>query len=135
MSNFIPNFHFRPSAEKLTQEWAMEAVNWCWRNTANRNLLDGKNVDEIIQYSTGDIDMTPFKRIYKSLRKSIMNQNKNTPEFVQSASGTSPLGIDFEPLPLLPEKLNSAEAIVNKIPVEVSCNATDPYALEKSKGI
>lgn len=131
MANFIPAFHFEKPSSKLTKEWAMKAVNYYINNTANRNLLHGKNLKDIEGYATGDFDMTPFIKIFKSLRKQLTKEKA-----MQAAgmlNGDSKVGMEFTPLPLLPEKINSAISILSKIPVEVSCNASDPTAIEKKQ--
>lgn len=129
---FIANFHFDNPSQKLSKEWAMKVVNYCCYNTRNKGLLEGKNIEEIDGYATGDFDMKPFLRMFKSMKKSLAAMGKDTN--LKNISGNdNPLGIEITPFPLIPEKLNSAEAIVSKIPVEISCVANDPLAIEKKK--
>ncbi len=129
-SNFIPHLHLNPTANKLGKKWANEIVDYYCRNTDNRSLLDGKKIVDIEGFASGNFDMDEFKKIYKSLRKSLAKESR----FKHIASNIeNPLGIEFEPLPLLPEKINSATSIVSKIPIEISCVANDPYAIEKKK--
>ena len=128
-SSFLPSFHYTPASEKLKPKWALEAIHYLYHNMDNKSLLSGKNVTEIDGYANGDFSMKPFRGLFKSQRKRMELESqaafdKNT---------NNPLGIDFTPLPLFPEKLNSAESIVAKIPVEVSCVANDPLAVEKRK--
>jgi hypothetical protein len=126
MSNgFIPHFHYAKPSEKLTKEWCRSIIDYIWYNQENKSLLDGKNVSDIEGYASGDFDMEPYKRIFKSLSK-----NKNIPNG-QGEATLDRIGLEFEPLPLLPEKLNSAVSLVSKIPIEVECTALDPLAIEK----
>lgn len=130
MINFIPSLHFVPAEEKMKEEWAMKVVNNYLKNTNNYNLLWNKNVLEIEQYSSGEFDLTPFKRMFKSMKKSLAAAG-NDPEKSRFLNANNSLGIDFTCLPLIPEKVNSAVAISQKIPLEVSAIATDPLAIEK----
>jgi hypothetical protein len=68
MASFIPQFHFDSHSEKATSEWCGKVIDYYFHNSNNRRLLDGKRVLEIEEYSTGDFDMKPFKRLYKSLK-------------------------------------------------------------------
>ena len=66
-NSFIPNFHF--TDDKMNKEWCMDVVNWCYYNCRNMSLLHGKDVREIEGYASGDFDMTPYVKIFKSKRK------------------------------------------------------------------
>ncbi len=134
-SSFIPNFHFTPPSQKLNADWCLKVVNYCFYNSNNINLLAGKNIEEIDGYASGDFSMKPFLKMFKSLKKDLAKNGKldNTKEFLKNMDLGSSLGLDIEPLPLLPEKLNAAVAVVSKIPVEISCNATDLQAIEKKQ--
>ena len=126
MANFIPNFHFTPPKGKLTNEWAMKIVNYYFYNTRNFSLLDDKNVREIEEYASGEFDLRPFKKMFKSEDKkmrALANPN-NVMELERTA-----IGVDYSCYPLIPEKLNSAVAIIQKIPIEISCVAVDPLAI------
>jgi len=135
MNNFIPSWHFRTASEKLTAKWCMEAVNYLWYNTNNLNLLHGKDIAEIEGYASGEFDMRPFVKMFKSLRKDLVKHGKtsNTKDFLKQMDLSGKMGLEFNCLPLLPEKLNSAVAVTSKIPVEISVNATDPLAIEKKQ--
>ena len=50
---------------------------------------------------------------------------------IDSNSYNNKVGVGFVPLPLIPTKINSARAIVQKIPIEVSVTAQDPLAAKK----
>lgn len=132
MSLFIPSFHFDNPADKLKPEWAMKAINYLYYNTRNFGLLEGKNVVEIEEYTSGDFDMRPYKRMYKSIR----NKDKRVPGEPNLNPGMRrEIDIDqdmqFLPVAAIPVKINSATALVQKIPVEVTCTATDPLAAQK----
>lgn len=131
-SNFIPALHFEPAEKKLTNEWWKKAVDYYWSNSNVRSLLDGKNIQEIEEYFTGDIDMKPFRGMYKSMKR------KWEREQIQKAQGQSRKDIDidkiiFQTEPLIPNKVNSAIAIIEKIPLEVVCTANDALAMKKKK--
>lgn len=64
-NNFIASFHFETNKE--TPEWCSSAIDSRWFNSNLKGLLDGKNTLEIEQYKTGNIDLTPFKMMYKSI--------------------------------------------------------------------
>jgi hypothetical protein len=129
-TSFIPSFHFVNPAKKLTKEWCWDAVTWCWYNTHNRNLLENKDVLEIEQYATGEFDMTPFKRMFKSKAKALDTQavNNNSTN-INNFQIKNEIG--YFSLPLIPIKLNSAWATVQKIPIEVNATAQDPLAAKK----
>lgn len=130
-TTFIPSFHFVNPAKKLTKEWCWDAVTWCWYNTNNHNLLENKDVLEIEQYATGEFDMTPFKRMFKSQAKALDKQTANGNN-VRDINGFQVRNeIGYFPLPLIPIKLNSAWATVQKIPIEVNATAQDPLAAKK----
>lgn len=121
---FIPSFHFF-NGNKLSPQWCEEAVNWCYHNTNNINLLQGKNIDEIEQYSSGDIDMEYFKKkMSKDLKGKLEKIGANSMQ-------TDLNPAQYEPLPLIHDKITSAVAITDKIPFEVRCNATDSLAKKK----
>lgn len=130
-NNFIPAFHRINPAEKLKSKFCMEVVNYCWYNTRNYNLLWNKNIKDIEEYASGEFDLTPFKRMFKSEAKR-MQQNKD-PNFINNNNVSTAIGIDYTCLPLIPEKLNSAKAIIQKIPLEITCKAFDPLAIEKKE--
>jgi hypothetical protein len=126
MRNFIPAFHFVSPDKKLKPEWCNDAIQYCYYGTNNVNLLEGKNIEEIQGYAAGDFSMKPFKRMFKSMAKK-QEANAKNPAY----RNVSENDIGFEPLPLIPVKLNSAAAIVQKIPIDVSVNALDPLAAKK----
>lgn len=123
----ISAFHFVSPEKKLTPEWCYEAVNALWHHCNNVGLLDGKDVDEIEQYATGNIDMKPFKRMYKSIRNK-MDKN-DSPNYLKDKNIEG--SMQFNPLPLIPSKINAAVATMQKVPFEISVKALDALAVKK----
>lgn len=131
MASFIDALHFDNPQDKLTPDWCLKVLNTYWYNCNIKNLLWDKNVNEIRQYATGDIDMKPFLSMFKSLTTSQANVDKKMEQY--SRGDVDKGGMVFEPFPLITEKLNSATAIINKIPLESRCEANDALAIEKKK--
>src|SRR6187402_3920158 len=102
MSLFIPDFHFVSPEEKLKPEWAMRVISYSWYNTRRYGLLDKKNVREIEEYASGDFDMTPYKKMYKSLKKKI---NRENPDFRSQNTGMDE-DLQFMPVAAIPVKVN-----------------------------
>ncbi len=118
-SRWIPNYHLSYSAEgKLTKKWCNEALRYTWYNSNNKSLLDNKNVEQTRQYASGKFDMTPYKRMFKSLRKNIEKNNDNNPSAMFMETDTT--GLDWSCFAIIPPKLNSAISIIQKIPVEIT---------------
>lgn len=132
MAGFIPHFHFKPSKEKLTREWCNEVVQFYIYQSHLQGLLDGKEVDEIDGYADGTYSMKPFKRMFKSLRDQ-MNKDGQAGYSKEALAKLDKTGINWERVPLIAPKLNSAIAITQKIPIEVTCTCTDPLAQRKKK--
>ena len=134
-SRFIPSFHTSFTAqEKLTAEWCNSALQFTWYQSNNKSLLHGKNIQEIQQYATGDFDMRPYKRMFKSLRKTL--EKNNEVAYAQNqgmVTDSDNTGLDWTPFAIIPPKINSAISIIQKIPVEFSCTALDPLAAKKKK--
>jgi len=131
-TNFIPAFHKVPPAEKMKPKFCLDVVNYYYRNTRNYNLLWNKRVQEIDQYAAGEFDLTPFKRMFKSEQKKMQTLGATNPNMV-NVNDTTAIGFDYTCLSLIPEKINSATAIIQKIPIEIKCNATDPLAIKKKQ--
>ncbi len=131
MSFFIPGFHFDPPSTKMTPEWCQKVINYCYYNTRNICLLEGKNVKEIEEYASGDFDMKPYKKMYKSIKKQFDNAHPDMRGNVDV--NTDGDNMQFLPVAAIPVKINSATAIIQKIPVEVTCVANDALAAEKKK--
>ncbi len=131
--SFIPSYHLNIApADKLLPDWALQVVNYNVRNGGNFNLLRNKNIADIDGYAAGNFDLLPFKKIFKSEVKKLNEQQRANPNYVDLNNNTA-IGIDYTCVDLLSEKVNSAVAIIQKIPVEVSCVAVDPLAVEKKK--
>lgn len=133
--NFIPSIHFEHPDKKLTPEWCKEVVHFCVFNANNRSLVDGKNLTEIEQFSSGEFSMAPFLRMFKSNRKALSDGAVRPGGVIDEkfAINNSTVGVDFTPLPLIPTKLNSAVSTVHKIPIEVECEAMDALAMKRKK--
>lgn len=127
---FIPSFHYLSPAEKITgSKFPLAVINFYYYNTQNYNLLENKKILEIEQYSSGEYDLKPFVKMFRSEEKRLKNNvNPNHIENSRTA-----IGVDYSCIPLLGDKINSAVAIVQKIPIEISCQATDALAIEKKQ--
>lgn len=128
-NNFIPSWHFVNPEEKLKSDWCWQAVNWCWYHSNNKNLLHGKNIDEIEGYASGNFSMREFRRMYKSESRKMVEEDQG--RRIDTRLDDTYGRIGFVPLPLIPTKLNSAIAIVQKVPVEITITAQDALAILK----
>ena len=132
MRNYIPSFHLGYSAtEKLTDKWWEEAMQHCYYQSNNVNLLEGKKVKEIDDYASGDFSMIPFKKMFQSLKKNDLDtaaQNRRDDEDEKNGKSTG-----YEPLPLLPRRLGSAQSLIERVPIEVTAEAMDALAWEKKE--
>lgn len=130
MGNFVPSLHLDTApADKLTSEWCLRAIQYYYFNTSNRSLLDGKRVDEIEEYASGDISMKPFKKMFTSIKRREQKMRADRDGMALDEDKD----MQFTPLPLIVTPLNSAVEIIHKVPVEVSCTALDPLAATKKK--
>ena len=129
-NTFIPALHLDTAPpDKLKPDWCLRTIQYYYYNTNNLCLLHNKNVDEIEEYASGDINMSPFKSMFKSIKRKEAKKAQSkgvTPNWDTSE-------MQFTPLPLISTPVNSAVEIINKIPVEVSCTALDPLAATKKK--
>lgn len=135
MANFIPSFHFDHPDDKLKPQWCEKVKNYYYYNLSRFNLLRNKNVRQIEQYYTGDIDMTVFKRMFKSMKKKL-NALKNNADGTMNnklAQDIDTIGLDWEPLALIPSIMNSAISNILKVPADVTCKAQDALAMKKQK--
>lgn len=136
MSNlFIPSFHFTPPSEKLTASWAMQVVNYHYYSQSNFNLLRGKNVLQIDNFSSGDFDMTPFKKMFKSMQKKLQTAPKNPDgSLTEFSNNIDTVGLeDWEQIALIVSVLNSAIENMMKLPMDITCEAQDSLAMKKRK--
>lgn len=135
-SLFIPAFHRILPADKLKPDFCLDVINYYIKNTRNYSLLWDKNVFEIEGYAKGEFDLRPFKRMFKSENDKLKISNTETANEVTNLNNErnkTAIGFDYTCLPLLPEKLNSAQAIIQKIPIEITCKAFDALAIEKKQ--
>ena len=133
-ANFIPYFHFDAPSTKLTPEWCMKAIQYHYYSQSNINLLAGKKVRQIDEYATGDFDMLPYKRMFKSMQKKLQNAPKNPDgSLTDWSQNLDTIGIDWEPLALIPSVLNSAIENMMRLPMDVTCKAQDSLAMKKRK--
>lgn len=129
-SNHIPSFHFTEPSKKLTSEWFHEARRMCWDHGNCKSLLAGKRVSEIDAYAAGNYSMRPYKMMFKSQRAKLGKETDHDHHNTQD--GDVPADA-FVQTPLINVKLNSARAIVAKIPMETDVRALDPLAIRKKK--
>lgn len=136
MTNFIPSYHLNIAPQdKSKVEWALQVINSNISNCRNYNLLWNKNIIDIEGFASGNFSLDFAKRIFKSEAKRLKEfqiNNPNNPNNLNLNNETA-IGVDYTCTDLLSEKLNSATAIIQKIPVEISCVATDPLAIEKKQ--
>lgn len=127
MNKFIKSFHF--ATDKLSDDWCKIVADQIYYHGGCVNLLQGKNVNEIEQYASGDIDMKPFIRQFKSYKRKY-DTFKKDPSFEGLAKMEEVFNA-FPPLPLIPVKLNSAVHLIFKVPFDIQVTATDTLADEK----
>lgn len=137
MGHFIPYYHFDNPDTKLTPEWCKKAIDDVYYQKNNVSLLRGKPVQEIEDYSSGNFSMAPFKRMFKSMAKKAdatiapRTEDGSIDNSYRDIMRNDEIG--WEPLPLIPIRLNSAISTVQKIPIEVECKAGDALAMKKKK--
>lgn len=130
--SFIPYLHFRPAELKLSSDFCNEVINFYYFNGSLTSLLEGKNITEIEGYATGDFDMRPFKRMFASLRKQ-ENVQRVASISDRDKFNMDKSGINWDPVPMIPSKLNSAIAISQKQPFEITAQCLDPLARKKKE--
>lgn len=138
MSNlFIPWFHFVDPKDKLTVKWAMDVVNYHVYQQSNINLLAGKKVRQIDDFSSGDYSMVPFMRIFKSMQKKLLTARKNPDgsyaDFMDNFDTTGLGDWNDLQLSLIVSVLNSAIENMMKLPMDVTVEAQDSLAMKKRK--
>lgn len=130
-TSFIPAMHLDTAPkDKLTSTWCDRITQYYYYNTSNRSLLDEKNIEEIDEYTSGNINMRPFKKMYKSLEKKLRKKAIEGNYFSGDLSADE---MQFTPLPLIQTPFNSATSIIQKIPIEITCTALDPLSATKKK--
>lgn len=130
-NNFVPAFHMVPSEEKLKSEWWDTALAMAWYHGNCSGLLDKKNIAEINGYAEGTYSMRPYRMMFKSQRKAMGEALKNANNEYLINQEITPDG--FVQTPLINSKLNSARALVGKIPLDVEVKAQDPLAIRKKE--
>jgi hypothetical protein len=125
-NQFIPSFHYVPAEDKISNEWFAQANNYSWYNASNKSLLWDKNVKDILEYASGQFDLSPYKKMYKSMQK-----KDRIPNVVNTQNSNNE--IDWHCLALITNKLNAGVALINKIPIEVTVKALDPLAQKKKE--
>lgn len=111
----------------------MEVVYGLVKGYTYNHLLHKKKIDEIDEFSSGNLNMTRFKRMFTSIKKSMDTSQRNVDGSLNEniINNVDKTGLSWEPLPLIPQKLNSAHANIQKIPIEVTCVAQDGLAMKK----
>lgn len=131
---FIPSMHLDTTPEnKLTKEWCDRIIQYYYYNTSSKSLLWYKNIEEIEEYTSGNINMRPYKKMYKSLEKKLRKKAIEGSYFNQDIGADE---MQFTPLPLIQTPFNSATSIIQKIPIEITCTALDPLgAMKKNEDV
>lgn len=130
MSSFVPSFHFIPASEKLKPEFCAEIVSYYWFNNEKRNLLHGKNVEEIDGYANGDYDLKPFDTMFRKKRDEAKHgQNISKDQLIRLGKTDIPISR----VALIPPKLNSGIATQQKIPMEILATCMDALAQKKKE--
>ena len=134
-NSFIPSWHFVNPSEKLKPAFCLDVINAHWYNASLVSLLDGKDVNKIEEFSTGKIVMDRFKKMFTSLGKALQSAAKNSDGTVNQnlIAQFDKTALSWEPLALIPQKLNSAIATIQKILIEIQCVAQDGLAMKKRK--
>ena len=132
MAKFIPSFHFQPANDKLKPEFCSEVVNFYYYNNYRKNLLDGKDVEEIDGFADGNYDLRRFRTMFRSMREQLRAEgNPNiTKADLQKLDKT---GIQMSRVALIPPKLNSGIATQQKIPIEIMATCVDALAQKKKQ--
>lgn len=132
-SPFIPEFHLIPSSEKINPEWCKKAIDYYWYNSNIKSLLWDKKIAQIEEFFTGDIKMDRFMTMFKSMKKKHQEKMKTTGKYLIGEHDFEIEDLIFEPYPLIQNKINAAIALIQKIPVEITCTANDALAMKKRK--
>jgi hypothetical protein len=118
--------------------WAATEIMNNYYYGGAESLLDGKDPETIRLYATGNQPVSKYKRMFRKLAKtgSSVAATDGNPVMPTGGAGI-PLkdmsGIDWQPLALMNQPLNSGIAIVTKMPIYVKCTAIDPLAKSKKE--
>jgi hypothetical protein len=131
MGAFIPFFHFFPASEKLKPEFCAEIISYYWFSNDRRNLLDGKDVEEIDGFSNGDYDLRPYETMFRAKRDQARQGNYSMSKDQKSMLYKTHIPISR--VALIPPKLNSGIATQQKIPIEILATCMDALAQKKKQ--
>lgn len=129
-NKMIKSYHY--DQNKLTDEWCRKVADHVYFHGGCTNLLHSKNITEIEQYSTGNIDMRPYMRQFKSINRKVNKLGKaNNGMQETNKQEMDKINNSFIPLSLITVKLNSATHLIHKVPFDISVEALDSLADEK----
>lgn len=131
MVDYIDAAHFDNPDQKLTDEWMSKMIKNFYYQGGAVSLLFGKDIARILQFATGNHDMSKLKRMYQKNKKKL-------PESMRGAQGdfnTGNLELDYEPLGILVSTLNSAIATITKQTIDVKATAIDTSALKEKRRV
>lgn len=126
-NKMIKPYHYDP--KKLSDEWCRKVADHVYFHGGCTNLLTGKNVKEIEEYTSGNIDMKPYMRQFKSVARKLNSINRVDSE--QSRFDMEQITNAFIPLSLVTVKVNSAVHLIHKVPFDISVDALDSLADDK----
>jgi hypothetical protein len=123
------------SAKTKDKFWAAEMSEIYYFNYGNcYPLTRDKNVPLLRSYANGNQDVSRIKKsLFKLTESSIemgaMNQGTNLPRGTATKIAKKDLtGIEWEPVAILPNMINSAKTNLIKQPLNPTCTAIDPLA-------
>lgn len=135
-TNSMPDFHYVPAEQKLQKQWLKQASDYWCMGGRMRGLLEGKNVREIKEYSSGRFSLQFVRNLFKSLRKQAAkaSNSNNQPFGVNGATNiVDPTGISWECVPFIEKRLTPAIAAMEKIPFEFRPKCMDATAAKRKK--
>jgi hypothetical protein len=135
LKTYLPAQHFVRPEEKLTKEWAIEMSRYYYYHGNMVSLLHGKDVSRIELFAEGNQPMDEFRKMYKNStkKKATTIEDENGLATVINVEREDVTGIDWDPLDLLNQPLNSAISLIHKQPIEVEATAIDGLAITKKK--
>lgn len=120
--------HFIDPADK-NEKWVLEAVQNIYTVGGCKSLLAGKNVQGIIDYADGQQPTDKYKKIFKSLSRKKKKGRDEAKDLLEDDTN----GLDWEPIGILQQPLNAAQAVLKKQPIYVTCTALDGQSVKKRK--
>lgn len=134
---FVNQNHLIDPAQK-DEEWAAKMIYEFYHFGGAVNLLDGKDSEEIEKYAAGNPPVAKYKKMFKRMAKeeaAIQAQfnKQGGGDFRQATPIHDVTGIEWAPLSFLNQPLNSALAVLCKMPIYVKCTAIDALAQEKKE--